>query len=75
MVTKELVVAAIGLIMGIVNTFVGHQIFSSDQISQIAEILFLAITFVAAYLHQKPQQQQVPTPPEKPSVKNSIQLP
>lgn len=71
MVTKELVIAAVGLIMGILNTFVGHEIFSNDQISQVAEIVFLTVTFIAAYKHKSSDKPADPIT----TADNKIQLP
>ena len=52
-ITKELVVAVLGLILGIVNGLVGQEIFNTEEQAQIAEIVFLIVTFVAAYLHKR----------------------
>lgn len=76
MITKELIVAALGFIMGVLNTFVGHDIFSTDQMSQMANIVFLIVTFIAAYRHNNVKKEDPVPVTEQPIQNNSgFQLP
>lgn len=76
LITKELVVALIGVVLSVVNTYAGHEIFSTEQMSQLANIIFLAVTFIAAYKHpsgQTPAKQNESRSESTPS-KNSDNL-
>lgn len=55
-ITKDLVIGIIGLIFSLLDTFAGHTIFSTDQIAQIAQIIFLIVTFAGAFMHKNPVQ-------------------
>jgi positive regulator of sigma E activity len=60
--SKSLVISIVSLILGLVSSIFGKQIFDSEQIQQLGEIVFYIVTFVSAYLHKPNQNGSESTP-------------